>query len=272
MSDSSPQHIYSVLTPFDGCRPSDTNPPLCTSCSTGNCCMCVLASASQQPHFTGDGRGEVGSMLSSHSSSEALLDGLRLALQSLCSPCWRQRPSCLAPLPGAPGSGLARACLGLSAGSRRGVPLSVLCSTWQLVLYFVMDLLKDMPGLPGLFVACLFSGSLRYSFLQLALDVVCRNSMPVCFGLQGSLASPNTCFRLTVSVIYLIKSIPSSRKACLQTSEIAWAMGRMVSYLYASEPSVESCLFWLRLNSPLPSLSAPYPLHSIHWQLSRWRT
>ena len=37
----------------------------------------------------------------------------------------------------------------------------------QLVLYFVMDLLKDMPGLPGLFVACLFSGSLRYSFLQL---------------------------------------------------------------------------------------------------------
>jgi sodium-dependent multivitamin transporter 6 len=30
----------------------------------------------------------------------------------------------------------------------------------QLVLYFVMDLLKDLPGLPGLFVACLFSGSL----------------------------------------------------------------------------------------------------------------
>lgn len=30
----------------------------------------------------------------------------------------------------------------------------------QLVLYFVMDLLKDIPGLPGLFVACLFSGSL----------------------------------------------------------------------------------------------------------------
>lgn len=32
----------------------------------------------------------------------------------------------------------------------------------QFVLYFVMDLLKDLPGLPGLFVACLFSGSLRY--------------------------------------------------------------------------------------------------------------
>lgn len=32
----------------------------------------------------------------------------------------------------------------------------------QLVLYFVMDVLKDLPGLPGLFVACLFSGSLRW--------------------------------------------------------------------------------------------------------------
>ncbi|KAG8431284.1 hypothetical protein GDO86_019120 [Hymenochirus boettgeri] len=30
----------------------------------------------------------------------------------------------------------------------------------QMVLYFVMDILKDLPGLPGLFVACLFSGAL----------------------------------------------------------------------------------------------------------------
>ncbi|KAF7235864.1 Sodium-dependent multivitamin transporter [Varanus komodoensis] len=30
----------------------------------------------------------------------------------------------------------------------------------QLVLYFVMDVLQEVPGLPGLFVACLFSGSL----------------------------------------------------------------------------------------------------------------
>ncbi|XP_016064981.1 PREDICTED: sodium-dependent multivitamin transporter isoform X4 [Miniopterus natalensis] len=30
----------------------------------------------------------------------------------------------------------------------------------QFALYFVMDLLKGLPGLPGLFVACLFSGSL----------------------------------------------------------------------------------------------------------------
>lgn len=31
----------------------------------------------------------------------------------------------------------------------------------QMVLYFVMDVLRDLPGLPGLFVACLFSGALR---------------------------------------------------------------------------------------------------------------
>ncbi|KAL0967479.1 hypothetical protein UPYG_G00252780 [Umbra pygmaea] len=30
----------------------------------------------------------------------------------------------------------------------------------QMVLYFVMDVFKDLPGLPGLFVACLFSGAL----------------------------------------------------------------------------------------------------------------
>ncbi|KAM4012221.1 sodium-dependent multivitamin transporter isoform 1-T1 [Anomaloglossus baeobatrachus] len=30
----------------------------------------------------------------------------------------------------------------------------------QMVLYFVMDILQDVPGLPGLFVACLFSGAL----------------------------------------------------------------------------------------------------------------
>ncbi|XP_036003001.1 solute carrier family 5 member 6a isoform X2 [Fundulus heteroclitus] len=30
----------------------------------------------------------------------------------------------------------------------------------QMVLYFVMDVFKELPGLPGLFVACLFSGAL----------------------------------------------------------------------------------------------------------------
>uniref|UniRef100_A0A8C7I573 Sodium-dependent multivitamin transporter n=1 Tax=Oncorhynchus kisutch TaxID=8019 RepID=A0A8C7I573_ONCKI len=33
-------------------------------------------------------------------------------------------------------------------------------SCLQMVLYFVMDVFRDLPGLPGLFVACLFSGAL----------------------------------------------------------------------------------------------------------------
>ncbi|XP_053552873.1 sodium-dependent multivitamin transporter-like [Bombina bombina] len=37
---------------------------------------------------------------------------------------------------------------------------NVMSSPDQMVLYFVMDILKDLPGLPGLFVACLFSGAL----------------------------------------------------------------------------------------------------------------
>lgn len=32
----------------------------------------------------------------------------------------------------------------------------------QLMPYYVMDTLSRFPGLPGLFVACVFSGSLRY--------------------------------------------------------------------------------------------------------------
>lgn len=32
----------------------------------------------------------------------------------------------------------------------------------QMVIYFVMDMLHGLPGLPGLFIACLFSAALRY--------------------------------------------------------------------------------------------------------------
>ncbi|MGH0123376.1 UNVERIFIED_CONTAM: hypothetical protein FKN15_028467 [Acipenser sinensis] len=44
-------------------------------------------------------------------------------------------------------------------------------TTDQMVLYFVMDVLKDLPGLPGLFVACLFSGALS-SWSQTCNDML----------------------------------------------------------------------------------------------------
>ncbi|XP_039768967.1 sodium-dependent multivitamin transporter isoform X2 [Ornithorhynchus anatinus] len=45
-------------------------------------------------------------------------------------------------------------------------PHQAQASSDQMVLYFVMDILGGLPGLPGLFVACLFSGSLRFSEAQ----------------------------------------------------------------------------------------------------------
>lgn len=59
----------------------------------------------------------------------------------------------------------ARAGASRTLCSGEGLPSQESCALLlclQFVLYFVMDLLKDLPGLPGLFVACLFSGSLRY--------------------------------------------------------------------------------------------------------------
>lgn len=39
--------------------------------------------------------------------------------------------------------------------------MSIVCFP-QMVIYFVMDMLHGLPGLPGLFIACLFSAALRY--------------------------------------------------------------------------------------------------------------
>jgi sodium-coupled monocarboxylate transporter 8/12 len=33
---------------------------------------------------------------------------------------------------------------------------------FQLMPYLVLDILKNYPGVPGLFVACAYSGTLRY--------------------------------------------------------------------------------------------------------------
>jgi len=36
----------------------------------------------------------------------------------------------------------------------------------KLMPYFVMETLSNLPGLPGLFVSCVFSGSLRYRSIE----------------------------------------------------------------------------------------------------------
>ncbi|KAM6123143.1 sodium-dependent multivitamin transporter [Pterocles gutturalis] len=65
-------------------------------------------------------------------------------------------------------------------------------STDQLVLYFVMDVLRDLPGLPGLFVACLFSGSLSTissAFNSLATVTMEDLVRPHCPGLSEARAT-----------------------------------------------------------------------------------
>lgn len=71
-------------------------------------------------------------------------------------------------------------------------PLVTGVSSDQLVLYFVMDVLKDLPGLPGLFVACLFSGSLSTissAFNSLATVTMEDLVRPHCPGLSESRAT-----------------------------------------------------------------------------------
>uniref|UniRef100_A0A663FA35 Sodium-dependent multivitamin transporter n=1 Tax=Aquila chrysaetos chrysaetos TaxID=223781 RepID=A0A663FA35_AQUCH len=65
-------------------------------------------------------------------------------------------------------------------------------SSDQLVLYFVMDVLQDLPGLPGLFVACLFSGCLSTissAFNSLATVTMEDLVRPHCPGLSESRAT-----------------------------------------------------------------------------------
>uniref|UniRef100_A0A6Q2YSF5 Solute carrier family 5 member 6a n=1 Tax=Esox lucius TaxID=8010 RepID=A0A6Q2YSF5_ESOLU len=62
----------------------------------------------------------------------------------------------------------------------------------QMVLYFVMDVFKDLPGLPGLFVACLFSGALSTissAFNSLATVTMEDLIKPYCPGMTEAKAT-----------------------------------------------------------------------------------
>uniref|UniRef100_A0A6Q2Z0U1 Sodium-dependent multivitamin transporter n=1 Tax=Esox lucius TaxID=8010 RepID=A0A6Q2Z0U1_ESOLU len=62
----------------------------------------------------------------------------------------------------------------------------------KMVLYFVMDVFKDLPGLPGLFVACLFSGALSTissAFNSLATVTMEDLIKPYCPGMTEAKAT-----------------------------------------------------------------------------------
>ncbi|XP_058524135.1 sodium-dependent multivitamin transporter [Ochotona princeps] len=70
----------------------------------------------------------------------------------------------------------------------------------QFVLYFVMDLLKNLPGLPGLFVACLFSGSLSTissafnSLATVTMEDLIRPWFPECSETRAIILSRSLAF------------------------------------------------------------------------------
>ena len=83
-------------------------------------------------------------------------------------------------------------CLDLEFRSCQPVPCisNYVYLSRKLMPYFVMDILGELPGLPGLFVACAFSGTLRlhvYTFqLRGALQLLQKNF--AVFPLNGFIA------------------------------------------------------------------------------------
>ncbi|CAG13206.1 unnamed protein product [Tetraodon nigroviridis] len=68
----------------------------------------------------------------------------------------------------------------------------------QMVIYFVMDMLQGLPGLPGLFIACLFSAALRYrSFFFSSESVKHLFLSKLCFLLAVSLQHHLFCIQLS---------------------------------------------------------------------------
>ncbi|XP_028352538.1 sodium-dependent multivitamin transporter isoform X2 [Physeter macrocephalus] len=130
--------------------------------------------APDQPHFTEEKRthNRVASMLKSHHSPRQSwgVGGVLLSPEPAFSPLTVGLPSVPGPLPKARSlqtlPDLRRGRAACPGERRRALGMGfseescALLLHLQFVLYFVMDLLRGLPGLPGLFVACLFSGSL----------------------------------------------------------------------------------------------------------------
>ena len=132
--------------------------------------------------------------------------------------------------------------------------LGLITSSDQLMPYFVMDHLKDYPGVPGLFVACVFSASLSTlssGFNALATvtwdDFLKHSRLGNCSDLQIKLILK------IVSVVYGVLSVA-----------MAFTVGLIGSVLNVSANSLQSNLKWewnnLILFSSFPGSDRPqYP-------------
>uniref|UniRef100_A0A8C1FWR6 Solute carrier family 5 member 6 n=1 Tax=Cyprinus carpio TaxID=7962 RepID=A0A8C1FWR6_CYPCA len=82
----------------------------------------------------------------------------------------------------------------------------------QMVLYFVMDMLQNFPGLPGLFVACLFSASL--STISSAFNSLATVTMVSTFS-AGFHFWMNSSFKEPPFITFIFKNVVFRFKAAL---------------------------------------------------------
>ncbi|XP_030410809.1 sodium-dependent multivitamin transporter isoform X2 [Gopherus evgoodei] len=121
-------------------------------------------------------------------------------------------------------------------------------SSDQLVLYFVMDVLKDLPGLPGLFVACLFSGSLSTissAFNSLATVTMEDLIHPYFPGLRESRAT------LLSKLLALSYGL-----LCLGMAYLSSMMGPMLQGAIAGLAAGLAMAFWIGIGSLVSNLRA----------------
>ncbi|XP_058143740.1 sodium-dependent multivitamin transporter [Dasypus novemcinctus] len=153
----------------------------------------------------------------------------------------------------------------------------------QFVLYFVMDLLKGLPGLPGLFVACLFSGSLSTlssSFNSLAtvtMEDLIRPWFPAFSEAQATMLSKALAFGyglLCLGMAYVSSQMGSVLQAALSVFGMVggpllglFCLG--IFFPCANSPGAVTGLlaglvmaFWIGIGSIVTSMgsgSAPVP-------------
>ncbi|KTG44134.1 hypothetical protein cypCar_00002638 [Cyprinus carpio] len=121
----------------------------------------------------------------------------------------------------------------------------------QMVLYFVMDVLRDLPGLPGLFVACLFSGAL--STISSAFNSLATVTME-------DLIKPHVRPMTEARATLLSKMLALAYGlVCLAMAYIASLMGSVLQGALVGLASGLVMAFWIGIGSFVSRMSASVP-------------
>ncbi|XP_032441969.1 solute carrier family 5 member 6a isoform X1 [Xiphophorus hellerii] len=108
----------------------------------------------------------------------------------------------------------------------------------QMVLYFVMDVFRDLPGLPGLFVACLFSGALSTissafnSLATVTMEDLIKPHFPNMTEARATLLSKGLEANL-LPVLVLFPSALAYGLVCLAMAYVASIMGSVLQAAFS---------------------------------------